>query len=65
MYNTMIIGASNKMDSEVVYEEPDLKVYREKKHQDIELENCPAYGENVNKSNQDVELKECPAYGLL
>ena len=32
--------------TEAVYEEPDLKLYRAKKDQDIELEECPAYGEN-------------------
>ena len=42
------------MDSQVVYEEPDFNLYREKQHQDIKLENCPAYGENVNKANQNV-----------
>ena len=46
-----------------MYEEPDLKLYRAKKDQDIELEECPAYGEN--EANQNVKLKECPAYGIL
>ena len=46
-----------------MYEEPDLKLYRVKKDQDIELEECPTYGES--KANQNVELKECPAYGML
>ena len=57
------IGTSDK--TEVVYEEPDLKLYKEKKLKIIELEDCPAYGENVNKANHDVEMKECPAYGQL
>ena len=52
--------ASNK--TEVVYEEPDLKLYRAKKDQDIDLEKCPAYGETM--PDQNVELKECPAYGI-
>ena len=54
------IDASDKI--EVVYEEPDLKLYRAKKDQDIELEKCPAYGEKM--ADQNVELKECPAYGI-
>ena len=54
-------GTSDK--TEVVYEEPDLKLYKARKDQDIELEKCPAYGEK--KSDQNVELKECPAYGIL
>ena len=64
MYST-VSGARDKTDSEVVYEEPDLNLCRPraKKDQDIELEECPAYGES--KANQNVELKECPAYGIL
>ena len=57
----MNIGTSNT--TEVVYEEPDLNLYREKKLKNIiEIEDCPAYSKNVN---HDIEMKECPAYGHL
>ena len=59
--NTISGGRDDK--TEVIYDEPDFKPYRAKKDHDIELEECPAYGEN--KANQNVELKECPAYGIL
>ena len=57
------IGVGDK--NEVVYEEPDLHLYKEKKLKNIELEHCPAYGENINRANQNVEMKECPAYAHL
>ena len=57
----IITGTVDK--TEVVYEEPDLKLYRPKKDQDIELEECPAYSEQ--KAGERVELNECPAYGIL
>ena len=48
-----VTGASDK--TEVVHDEPDLKLYWAKKYQDIELEKCPTYGEkmaNQKKKNE-------------
>ena len=54
--------AGSQIKLEAVYEEPDnLQQYRPKKDEDnIELEECPAYGE---KRKDDIKLEECPAYG--
>ena len=67
--------------AEVVYEDPDglqLREYRPKNDQNIELKECPAYEKRneqhyievvdcpayvEKKKDQDIKLEECPAYG--
>ena len=50
--------------AEVVYEDPDrIQQYVQKNDQDIELKECPAYGEREKRQN--IELTDCPAYGIV
>ena len=47
----------------MVYEDPDsVQQYMPRKDKaDIELKECPAYGE----SRKNVDLSRCPAYGVV
>ena len=57
--------ATVRSEAEVVYEDPDsVQQYVPKKDENIELKECPAYGESREKHN-NLDLSRCPAYGVV
>ena len=64
-YN-FVAHRKEKLDNEVVYEEPDLHLDTHPPRRDptIELKQCPAYETAKFKGEVDVnvELESCPAY---
>lgn len=66
-FTSIYIGdATISREAEVVYEDPDsVQQYIPKRgdSEDIELKECPAYGESREK-HKNIDLSGCPAYGV-